>query len=102
MDRKTQTKSNWISSYQMSKSIKDFCHFTSLHGYNYLINADSIIAKILWVMVIVVATGLGIAFLVMNTSAYMKASIVTNIESETSTLDVSKLDSPIDPFKIVT
>ena len=69
--------------------MKDFCQSTTLHGYSYLSNTESIIAKILWGIVIFVATGLGIAFLVSNTKAYMKATIVTNIESETFPLDVS-------------
>ena len=67
----------------------DFCQSTSLHGYSYLSNADSIVTKIIWGIVIVAATGLGIAFLVSNTNAYMNATIVTNIESETFPLDVS-------------
>ena len=63
----------------IKRLMKDFCQSTTLHGYSYLNNADSIIAKVLWGVMITAATGLGIAFLVSNTNAYMKATIVTNI-----------------------
>ena len=89
MDKKSHKKSNRFSIRQTSKLMNDFCQSTSLHGYSYLCDADSIFAKILWGVVIVVATGLGIAFLVSNTNAYMNATIVTSIESETFPLDVS-------------
>ena len=76
---------------QMSILIEEFFQSTTLHGYSYLSNTDSIVTKILWVIVIVAATTLGITFLVINTNAYMNAIIVTNIESETFPLDVSNL-----------
>ena len=69
--------------------MKDFCQSTSLHGYSYLTNVESITLKIIWGIVIVAATGLGIVFLVNNTKAFMEATIFTYIESETSSLDVS-------------
>ena len=89
MDKKSHKNSNRFLTKQTSKLMDDFCQSTSLHGYSYLSNADSIVAKILWGIVIVAATGLGIAFLVSNTNAYIKATIVTSIESETFPLDVS-------------
>ena len=69
--------------------MKDFSLSTSLHGYSYLSSADSILAKILWAIVIVAASGLGIVFFVSNTKEFMKGTVVTYIESETSPLDVS-------------
>ena len=71
------------------RELKDFCESTSLHGYNHLYSIDSLFLKILWIIIISIATGAGITFLVSNTKAYMNATIVTNIESATVSLDVS-------------
>ena len=76
---------------QTSILMEEFFQSTTLHGYSYLSNTDSIVTKILWGIVIVAATMLGITYLVINTNAYMNATIVTNIESETFPLDVSNL-----------
>ena len=80
---------NMLSKSQISKILKDFCQSTSLHGYNYLYVSDSIILKILWGIVILIATGAGICFIVTNTKAYMEATITTNIESTSENLSVS-------------
>ena len=71
------------------KAIKDFCESTSLHGYSYLYTSDSPILKIFWFIIIMAMTGLGIFFLVENTDAYIKARIVTNIETSSANLSVS-------------
>ena len=78
-----------ISKSQAAKVFKDFCESTSLHGYNYLYIANSVILKILWIIVIVAATFLGIVFLVSNTNDYLEARIVTTIESSSASLSVS-------------
>ena len=78
-----------LSKSQTSKFLKDFCQSTSLHGYSYLYISDSIALKILWGIVILIATGAGIGFLVTNTKAYMEATITTNIESTSANLSVS-------------
>ena len=80
---------NMLSKSQTSKFLKDFCQSTSLHGYSYLYISDSITLKILWGIVILIATGAGIGFLVTNTKAYMEATITTNIESTSDNLSVS-------------
>ena len=69
-------------------AFKGFCESTSLHGYSYLYNANSIILKILWVIVILILTGIGIKFCITNTDEYLKARLVTNIESSTAPLEV--------------
>ena len=45
--------------------------------------------KSIWTLVIIGMSGVGIAFLVMNTDAYVRSRLVTNIESSTADLSVS-------------
>ena len=70
------------------KALKDFCESTSLHGYSYL-TADSVLSKVVWAIIILIATIAGLYFIAINTRDYMKASIVTNIESTSEKLHVS-------------
>ena len=70
------------------KVLKDFCESTSLHGYSYL-TADSVLSKVVWAIIILIATGVGLYCIAINTRDYMKASIVTNIESTSEKLHVS-------------
>ena len=77
-----------LSPRQPGKVIKDFCESTSLHGYSYLYIADTFFMKMVWIFVIIVMTGLGVVFLTINTDAYIKARLVTNIESSTAKLQV--------------
>ena len=71
-----------ISKSQTTKILKDFCALTSLHGYSYLFISDSIVSKIIWGIVIVTMTGLGIGFLVSNTNDYLDSRIVTQLSSK--------------------
>ena len=80
-----------VSEQQIPKVLKDFCESTSLHGYNHFHIADSVFAKVIWGVIILIATGAGLNFLVSNTKAYMQATIVTNIESSSDNLHVSNL-----------
>ena len=73
---------------QASKSFKDFCESTSLHGYTYLYMTSSITLKIFWIVVLLTMTSLGIMFLVRNTEDFVKSRIVTNIESASANLSV--------------
>ena len=79
------------SKAQPAKVFKDFCESTSLHGYSYLYIATSTLMKIIWIVWIVIATALGIGFVVSNTNDYLGAKIVTTIESSSAPLDVSFL-----------
>ena len=72
-----------------AKIFKDFCESTSLHGYSYLYIAQSKFLKILWVIVLLTMTSLGIKFLVDNTMDYIEADVVTTIKSFTANLSVS-------------
>ena len=61
------------------RTVKGFCESTSLHGYSYLNNANSILLKFFWFLVIMAATSFGIVLLVQNTIEYLNANIVTTI-----------------------
>ena len=71
------------------KIVKNFCESTSLHGYSYMLIGDSIALKILWTFVILAMTTLGVAFLAINTSNYMNATIFTTTETSSDSLNVS-------------
>ena len=73
------------------KVLMDFCESTTLHGYSYFHIANSVLAKTVWAIIILLATGTGLNFLVINTKAYMHATIITNIESASDNLHVSNL-----------
>ena len=77
---------------ETKKVIKDFCESTSLHGYSYLYNTESIVLKLVWFIIIMGMTGLGVFFFVENTDAYIKARIVTNIETSSADLSVGSLE----------
>ena len=78
-----------FSKVQTPDVLKDFCESTTLHGYSYFGIADSVLAKTVWAIIILLATGTGLSFLVTNTKAYMKATITTSIESSSDNLHVS-------------
>ena len=80
------------SKAQPAKVFKDFCESTSLHGYSYLYIATSTLMKIIWIVWIVIASALGIGFVVSNTNDYLGAKIVTTIESSSAPLDVSFIE----------
>ena len=86
---KSQKKPKIFSKTQTAKVFKEFCDSTSLHGYPYLFIADSIILRIIWVIVILGFTCLGGYFLLANTNEYLSSGIVTTIESSSASLDVS-------------
>ena len=67
---------------------KEFCASTSLHGYSYLYNTDSIILKYVWVFVILCATGLGFMFLTKQTKEYLAGTVITSIETSSAPLTV--------------
>ena len=85
-----------LSKSQTPEVLKDFCESTTLHGYSYFGIADSVLAKTVWAIIILLATGTGLSFLVTNTKAYMQATIVTNIESSSDNLHVSNLKKTIE------
>ena len=86
---KSQKKPKICSKTETAKVFKEFCESTSLHGFPYLSIADSIILRIIWVIVILGFTCLGGYFLIANTNDYLSSGIVTTIESSSASLDVS-------------
>ena len=80
---KTETKS------LLSQIPRKFCESTSLHGYSYIANTNLIILKIIWSVVILCFTAIGVMFLVDNTHEYMESRLVTSIESSSASLEVS-------------
>ena len=67
----------------------EFCESTSLHGYSYIANVNSVTLKIFWSIIIVCLTGIGIKFLIVNTQDYMESRLVTGIDSSSAPLNVS-------------
>ena len=80
---KTKTKS------LLSQISRKFCESTSLHGYSYIANTNSINTKIIWSVVILCLSAIGVKFLVVNTHEYMESRLVTSIESSSASLKVS-------------
>ena len=74
--------------WQLTKIFNDFSVATSLHGYGYLHSVNSMILKVVWILVITIMTGLGITFVAINTDEYFKARISINTESSTADLSV--------------
>ena len=66
-----------LSKSQTPEVLKDFCESTTLHGYSYFGIADSVLAKTIWAIIILLATGTGLSFLITNTKARV-ASIVAH------------------------
>ena len=71
------------------KILKDFCESTSLHGYGYIYNNDSIVLKLFWLFVIFSMTGLGILLLVQNTIEFLEYGIYTTTETSSAPISVS-------------
>ena len=66
----------------------DFSVATSLHGYGYLQSVNSMVLKVIWILVIIIMTVIGVTFVAINTDEYFKARITTTIESSTADLSV--------------
>ena len=80
-----------MSLTKLKGTFQDFSQATSLHGFSYLYISNANISKIVWGIVILTFSGLGIGLLVTNTEDYLSSRIVTNIESSTYPIDVSAL-----------
>ena len=79
-----------MSIVQLKNIFHEFSQSTSLHGYSYLFISGSKISKFIWITVILTLSGIGISFLVVNTEEFLSSKVVTNIESSSHPLDVSK------------
>ena len=69
--------------------MKDFCDSTSLHGYSYLYNSNSIAAKVFWFLVMLIAAMAAVHFSLLNTKEFIDSKIITNIESYSAPVSVS-------------
>ena len=88
MDLVNQNKK--LTKVQLKTVVKNFCESTTLHGYNYLYNTNSTFDQILWLFVIIVMTGLGMNFLLINTQEFLQMKISTSIETSTEALKVKR------------
>ena len=85
--RNKNIKRNEIT-HQLAMIFNDFSVATSLHGYTYLQSVNSMILKVIWILVILIMTGLGVTFVAINTDEYFKSRITTTFESTTADLSV--------------
>ena len=86
--KRNQKRKRWSKS-KTRKVFKDFCESTSLHGYGYIYNNDSIVLKSFWLFVIFSMTGLGIFLLVQNTVEFLQHEIYTTTETSSAPISVS-------------
>ena len=82
-----------ISQSPTEKMTKKFCESTSLHGFSFMYNANTIVVKLIWIFSIIAMMGVGTFFLVTITDTYIKSRLSTNFESSIANLDVSILSS---------
>ena len=80
---------NPLSKSNTRRILKDFCGSTSLHGYCYIYNDESIALKLFWLFIILIMTGLGILFLVTNTMAFLEHKVYTTTETSSAPISVS-------------
>ena len=80
---------NPLSKSNTRRILKDFCGSTSLHGYGYIYNNESIALKLFWLFIILNMTGLGIFFLVTNTTEFLEHKIYTTTETSSAPISVS-------------
>ena len=81
--------SNPLSKSITRRILKDFCQSTSLHGYGYIYNNESIALKLFWLFIILNMTGLGIFFLVTNTMEFLERKVYTTTETSSAPISVS-------------
>ena len=79
-----------LSKANPNKIFKNFCESTSLHGYSYLFSNDSIFSKIIWMSVILLMTGLGMFFFMINIQTFFEMKISTSMETSTEALKVDQ------------
>ena len=80
---------NPLSKSNAGRILKDFCESTSLHGYGYVYNNESIALKLFWLFIIMNMTGLGVLFLVTNTMEFLEHKVYTTTETSSAPISVS-------------
>ena len=78
-----------LSKSNTGRNLKEFCESTSLHGYGYIYNNESITLKLFWLFIILNVTGLGIFFLVTNTMEFLEHKVYTTTETSSAPISVS-------------
>ena len=73
----------------ISKTFRDFCESTSLDGYKYLYISNFTVVKVIWAIIILTISSIGIGLVVSNTDQYLKSRLTTSIEPSTASLNVS-------------
>ena len=71
---------------QCGTTWKEYCNRTSLHGYAYLVNEDSIWSKLYWIVIVSLGFGLSIYALINNTLVFLNAKTLTYINTTTASL----------------
>ena len=71
---------------QCGATWKDYCNRTSLHGYAYLVNEDSIWSKVYWLIIVLTASGVAIYALIANIIQFYNATTITYINTTTASL----------------
>ena len=69
------------------KSITEFCQQTTLHGWSYIVNEESIWAKFFWAISQLAFVTIAIYLMTINVIVYMNSTTKTSLESTTSSLD---------------
>ena len=78
-----------LSKSKTGRNLKEFCESTSLHGYGYIYNNESIALKLFRLFIILNMTGLGILFLVTNTMEFLEHKVYTTTETSSAPISVS-------------
>ena len=86
-DKRNKTKQ--LSKDKAGKVLKDFCDSTSLHGYSYLYNSNSIAARMLWFLVILITAIFAVLLTFKNTKEFLESKIITSIETSSASVNVS-------------
>ena len=95
------TEPNPLSKSNAGRILKDFCESTSLHGYSYVYNNESIALKLFWLFIILNMTGLGVLFLVTNTMEFLEHKVYTTTETSSAPISVSNTHFALVPLKSV-
>ena len=76
----------WPRMRQCGATWKDYCNRTSLHGYAYLVNEESIWSKVYWSVIVLAGFVTAMACFVSNTITFWNATTITYINTTTASL----------------
>ena len=84
----------------MKEVFTRFCQTTTLHGFHYVLDAQTKVAKVLWTCTIFLMVFGGIKTLIHNTIQYSNSRLITSIESSTSPLEVNSVNKRYSNFNV--